>query len=143
MPTANGNANPEVVATVAEQIEVANQTFATNRSVRARAGALRTETSALLLTYRAYRFARIAGGSDVSDNDRVRRFLHDFCSGDGQSKSYAGYSRGSVCQACGSAIRPGDLEYDVVTTTAELRLDALCYAVFMEVQRTMPGAAAP
>jgi hypothetical protein len=59
-----------------------------------------------------------------------------------QSRTSDTVAASFVRRAC-SAIRPGDLEYDVVTTTAELRLDALCYAVFTDVQGTTPGAAAP
>jgi hypothetical protein len=60
----------------------------------------------------------ISGGSDAPENDRVRRLLHDLCSGDGRAKSYVGYSRGSVCQACGSAINRATSKYEVVTITA-------------------------
>jgi hypothetical protein len=68
----------------------------------------------------------------TSDADRVRRLLRDFCALIEPPKSFVGFSRGSVCQACGNVIEPREIEYDVVARRSEMRLDADCYKVFVE-----------
>ena len=101
--------------------------------VRERAAALQRAVRASLLTFRSHRFRPIFGASDaVEDNNRVRQFLRDCCSGNEPPKSYVGHSRGSVCQACGNVIKANDIEYDVATGTSELRLDAECYVFLID-----------
>src|SRR5262249_33478418 len=78
---------------------------------------------------------RLTGPSDTDDNDRVRRFLRDFLVDQEQPRSYAGFSRGSVCQACGNVIKPRAVEYDVVAGKAVLRLDSACYRIASEITR--------
>ena len=123
-----------------EAIAVANQTLAANKRLRADAAELRADARALLIKFRR-RFLRVSGGSDADDGDQVRALLRDFCTADAPPKSYVGFSRGSACQACGGTINPGDIEYDLVTASATLRLDGRCYAVLIDVESTTPGAA--
>jgi len=124
-----------------EAIAVANQTLAVNKRLRADAAELRADARALLVKFRRHRFLHVSGGSDADDGDQVRALLRDFCTGDAPPKSYVGFSRGSACQACGGTINPGDIEYDLVTASATLRLDGRCYAVLIDVESTTPGAA--
>ena len=84
-----------------ELIEVADRTLAQNQRVRAHADELRVRTNTLILTYRVHRFRPISGASDAGEDDRVRRLLRECFAGTQKPKSYVGYSRGSVCQACG------------------------------------------
>jgi hypothetical protein len=42
----------------------------------------------------------------------------------------------SVCQACGNTIKAGEIEYDLVTPAATLRLDGRWYAIFLYMQST-------
>ena len=124
-------------------IELADETLAANRRVRAHSEHLRAQTTALLFTYRLHRFSPIFGASDAGDDGHARRLLRDFCAVVEPPKSYAGLSRGSVCQACGKTIDPGDLEYDIAATESEIRLDADCYRVFSEELRAASEAGAP
>src|SRR5215813_6343913 len=89
-------------------IELADETLAANRRVRAHSDHLRAQTIALLFTYRLHRFPQVFGASDACEEDRVRRLLRDFCAVIEPPKSYAGLSRGSVCQACGNTIKSGE-----------------------------------
>lgn len=114
-----------------EAIESANATLAASKRLRAEAVGLRAQSYALHLRYRSHPCPPLSGGSDASDDDRVRRLLDDFCSGE-TPRTFVGLSRGSVCQACGSPIKPKELEYDIVTSASSLRLDAACHKVFLE-----------
>ena len=116
-------------------IERADRTMARNERLRARAAHLVGDTRALLAKYRAHRFPRFSGASDITENNHVRVLLRAFVSRNGRPRSFVGYSRGSTCQACGNAIKPGDVEYDVVAGATELRLDEVCYKVFLEESR--------
>ena len=82
-----------------DQIELADDTLAANRRLRADSEHLHAQTTALLFTYRLHRFPHVLGASDAGGEDHVRRLLRDFCAGIQPPKSYAGLSRGSVCQA--------------------------------------------
>jgi hypothetical protein len=126
-----------------ELIAKVDATLADNMRVRIEAAESRVWLRTLLIKYRSHRFFYVSGGSDANDGDRVRVLLRDFCAADGPPKSFVGYSKGSVCQACGVTIKAGDLEYDLVTSTGELRLDATCYAIFIDMQPTTTGATAP
>src|SRR5437763_427643 len=126
-----------------ELIEVAGRTLAQNQRVRAHADELRVRTNTLILTYRVHRFRPISGASDAGEDDRVRRLLRECFAGTQKPKSYVGYSRGSVCQACGGVIKPAEIEYDVADGTAELRLDAACYALFSEAWGDRAASDAP
>ena len=116
-------------------IERADKTMARNERLRAQAAHLVGDARALMTKYRAHRFPRFSGASDITQNDYVRVLLRGFVSRVGQPRSFVGYSRGSTCQACGNAIKPGDVEYDVVAGATELRLDEICYKVFLEESR--------
>src|SRR5262245_17524884 len=126
-----------------ESIAVAAATLVVNKRVRAEAAELRAYANALRVKFRRHRFFYVSGGSEPNDGDHVRVLLRDFCTAEEPPKSYVGYSRGSACQACGRTIKPGDVEYDLVTPAATLRLDGPCYGVFIDVQSTTPGAATP
>lgn len=52
---------------LADQIELADETLATTRRVRARAEQLCAEVATLLHTYRSHRFRAISGASDAPD----------------------------------------------------------------------------
>jgi len=123
-------------------IEDADATLTTNRRVRAYSADLRAQSNALLFEFRRHRFFSVSGGSDAADDECVRSLLRKFCATHGTPTSYAGFSSGSVCQSCGSTIKAGAVEYDLVTSTAELRVDGACYAVFIAVRETAAGAAA-
>ena len=69
--------------------------------------------------------------------------MRECFAGTQKPKSYVGYSRGSVCQACGGVIKPAEIEYDVADGTAELRLDAACYALFSEAWGDRAASDAP
>ena len=127
-------------APFADLIEVADYTLAVNRCVRAQSDTLRDEVGALFFTYRSHRFPQVSGASDTHVEGRVRRLLRDFCAVVEPPKSYVGFSRGSVCQACGNVIRLGEKEYDVVSGTSEMRLDDDCYKVFIEESCTVEQA---
>ena len=118
-----------------ELLEDGERTLIVSRRVRAESEALRTRTSGLLLTYYRHRLLCLSGSSDTDGLDRVRRVLHDFLSEVGWPKIWIGFSRGAVCQACGSAIKPNDRQYDVEAGPSELRLDASCFTVLNEVLR--------
>ena len=107
------------------------QLIEASRRLRAEAVELRAQSYALHLRHRARRCPPLSGGSDAGDHDRVKRLLHDFCS-DETPKTFAGLSRGSVCQACGSPMKPGELEYEIVTSASSLRLDTACHNLFIE-----------
>ena len=92
--------------------------LAANRRVRAQSERLRAETTALVFTYRLHRFPRLSGASDTSDADLVRRLLRDFCAVIEPPKSFVGFSRGSVCQACGNVIKPSEIEYNVAASAS-------------------------
>jgi hypothetical protein len=109
--------------------------------VRERAVALQRDVRESLLAFRSHRFRPIFGASDVGEDPRVSRLLSEFCSGNEPPKSYVGQSRGSVCQVCGKTIKAEDLEYDVVAGPSELRLDAACYASFIDTFAREPRAA--
>ena len=119
-------------AVCSDLMEVAEHTFSVNFQLRARSHKLRDDLNALLFTYRLHRFPHLAGASDTRTDDSVRQLLRDFLSRIEPSKSFVGFSRGGVCQACGDTIKYGAIEYDVVAGTSELRLDADCYKVFLE-----------
>src|SRR5262249_42442894 len=118
-----------------ELLEDGERTLIVSRRVRAESESLRTRTSVVLLTYCRHRLLRMAGSSDADGFDRVRRVLHDFLCDVGWPKIWIGFSRGAVCQACGSAIKPNDRQYDVEAGPSELRLDSSCFTVLNEVLR--------
>src|SRR5215468_3770032 len=78
-------------------IELADATLAANNRLRTEAAGLRAQAKALRLRSRGPRFQPISGASDARQDHGVRRLLRDFFSGSDTPKSYAGYSRGSVC----------------------------------------------
>lgn len=96
-----------------ELLEDGERTLTVSRRVLAESEALRTRASGLLVTYCRHRVLRFSGSSDADGSDRVRRVLHEFLSEVGWPKIWIGFSRGAVCQACGSAIKPNDRQYDV------------------------------
>lgn len=115
-----------------ESITLAEETLTTNEKVRAHAVLLVADAKVLMVTYRRHRFTQLAGGTDTSD-DRVPAILRRFCSGADRPRSFVGYSRGGVCDACGNGIKTQEIEYDVVSSASSLRLDEACYKVFMQV----------
>ena len=124
-------------------IEAAEYAFAASRRLCAQSDKLRDELNALLCTYRMHRFPHLAGASDTRTEDSVRQLLRDFLSRIEPPKSFVGFSRGGVCQACGDAIKHGAIEYDVVAGTSELRLDNDCYKVFLDESRAVASADSP
>jgi len=119
-----------------------NGAWILHRSVCARewADALQHEARELVLTFRTHRFRPILGASEADGREDVRRTLGAFAACR-PIKTYVGESRGSVCDACGSRILVGNLEWDVVATTMELRLDAACYLLLVdELERLKPEA---
>ena len=74
----------------------------------------------------------VTGGNVAADDERVRRLLRRFLSGAERPRSYAGRSRGSLCQLCGNIIKPNDIEFDVAAGVRELRLDLVCHRAFVE-----------
>lgn len=129
-----------------ELIQLGALTIAANKELRSEAATLRTHANAIRANAtrcRARRFRPMSGASDVRDDDRVRRLLRDFCAVIQPPKSYAGLSRGSICQACGNIIKAGDLEYDIVAATSEIRLDVDCHRIFIEESRAARRAGSP
>ena len=120
-------------------IERADKTMARNERLRTQAAHLVGDARALMVKYRGHRFPRFSGASDLTQHDHVRVLLRAFVSRIGQPRSFVGYSRGSTCQTCGNTIKAGDVEYDVVVGATELRLDEICYRVFLEESRVGNG----
>jgi len=118
-----------------DEIAIADEILSANTRLRQRVGELRANTVALMLRYRRHRFPQFAGASDNNDEPRVRELLRDLATRSVRPQSYVGYSRGSVCQACGNDIKVNDLEYDVVGNMCEVRLDAGCYERLIEQWR--------
>lgn len=121
-----------------QAIESADAILAASRRLRAEAVELRVEaverraqSYALQLRHWSDPCPHLSGGSDASESERVRRLLDEFCAGD-TPKTFVGLSSGSVCQACGSPIKPKELEYDIVTSASSLRLDGACHKVFID-----------
>jgi len=56
-----------------ELITYADEPFTGNRHVRAQSVYLRAQTTGLMLTYRAHRFAHLSGGSDATDRATTMR----------------------------------------------------------------------
>jgi hypothetical protein len=113
--------------TYSDEIAIADEVLSAKKRLRERVGELHANTVAVMLRYRRHRFLRFTGASDTNDEQRVRELLRDLATRSGRPRSYVGYSRGSVCKACGNAIKVNDLEYDVVGDMSEIRLDAGCY----------------
>lgn len=118
-------------------IEQADRTLTTSRRLRADAAELRAHAKVLLRRFRRLRGLQLAGGSDAADaaHPDTHQVLRDFCAGVEQPKCFVGYRRGDVCQVCGSPIRAGQLEYDLVTSVSSLRVDERCYWTFMKQSR--------
>lgn len=121
-----------------ELLEEGERTLIVSCRVLAESEHLRARTSGLLFTYCRHRLLQFSGSSDADGSDRVRSVLHEFLSEVGWPKIWIGFSRGAVCQACGSAIKPNDRQYDVEAGPSELRLDASCFTVLNEVLRGRP-----
>jgi hypothetical protein len=109
-------------------IEMAEALYA-NRVVRAEAARLRAVARAQRLRSRCHRGHE---ADEIYDEDKLRRVLCDFVSTIDPVQSWAGYSRGSVCQACGTGIEPNELEFYIATESAQLRLDLACYSTLTE-----------
>ena len=92
---------------------------------------LADDTRSLLFSYRSHRVRPIRGASDADGHDGLRRMLSAFPS-TGQVKTRVGQSGGSACDACGSHIFVGDIEYDVVVEGHEMKLDATCYLILVD-----------
>ena len=138
LETGTGRSDPpEVLATYLQAIETAHSTFTANRRVCAQSIRLRGQVNVVMLTYRAHRFPRISGASDTTAEAHVRRLLRDFVSRIEPATSFARFSRGSMCQACGNVIKHGEIDYDVVAGTSVMRLDADCYKVFVDETRAV------
>jgi hypothetical protein len=123
-----GYHGPSSEATMySDEIAIADEILSANKRLRERVVELHANTVALMLRYRRHRFPQFTGASDTNDEQRVRERLSDLVTKSTRPRSYVGYSRGSVCQACGNDIKVNDLEYDVVGDMSEIRLDAGCY----------------
>ena len=125
-----------------ELIALADCTLAVNRRLRVEAAALRADANALMMRYRGHWFIHLSGGSDTSPDETARQILRDFLSSGQTLKSFVGPSRGSVCKACGTTIKPGEIEYDVAGETSEIRLDGACHRLFIEESADRPSTAA-
>lgn len=112
-----------------------DETLAASKRLRAHAAEARADANALRLRYRRHRFFYVSGGSDAIEESRIRELLRAFCARAEDMKTFVGFSRGSVCQACGNIIKPSAVEYDVVAGKAVLRLDLACYRIASEITR--------
>jgi len=117
-----------VLSTLLEDGDLA---LAATKILRETAAELRAD--AYRLRYRSRRFASIRGASDLdSEQHRIRELLRTFVSSGNTTRCYGGFSRGSICGACGQTIKRHDFEYDLALGAVELRIDQACYQLFLE-----------
>jgi hypothetical protein len=112
----------------AQILEMAETLYANHR-LRAEAAKLRAEARAQRLRARCRREHE---PDEIYDEEELRRVLCDFVSTTDPVPSWAGYSRGSVCQACGTGIEPNELEFYIATESDQLRLDLACYSTLTD-----------
>jgi len=121
----------------------ADETLTANRLVRANSADLRAHTNALMLTYRAHRFPQVCGASDASitprttDVDRAAMMRSKIRSGalprpaETPEKCWVGKGTKRLCDGCGAALAPDDLEYELdISSGGILLFDANCLAAW-------------
>ena len=81
---------------------------------------------------RSHRPPPIRGGSDAPEDHRRLRLMRAFAA-DPTVKTFADPSRGAICIVCGVAIKPNQIEYEIVAATSAMTVDVDCYKAFMQV----------
>jgi hypothetical protein len=121
-------------------VVIAQSRDARDRSQQARVDATwrRQEAHDLILRFSPHRLQRISGADGFAEKpERIRSVLRAFASF-GTPKTFVGLSRGATCDACGRAIRSGEIEYELVADSHEMRLESGCYLLVEEELATLP-----
>ena len=122
-----------------ELIAQADDTLADSQRICAQSVALRVQTNALLLTYRAHRFPHCSGANgDVDRGAMIRSKIGVGAlpwPGATREKCWVGKGTNRPCHGCGVPVAPEELEYELDVVGGEtLLFDAKCLAAWNELR---------
>lgn len=128
-----------LVAHGARVIVQARDGRARSRYARVRATCLRHEAHLEILRFSGDHLHLISGADDSdAEPQRIRSVLRAFALF-GTPKTFVGLSRGATCDACGRLIIGGEIEYELVADSHEMRLESSCYLLLVDELAASPS----